>query len=228
MARRGFTLIEMLIVLSVVGLLAAMLVVGLTQVRRVSQRSRCMHNLAQIGQLLILHAGRSNGYLPMLDEDSIPWYVQLQRQAGPEESLAELFICPSQSGAAYRADDPAWTSDHISYGLNADVKDKTGCPYRVGETNFGNLDNDDRQPDRYAMSEIAVPGQFILVAESDQRPGGANYAVAPRAVRSDRPVGLWHSGKGHLLFADGHVQLYNEEINWDEPIITALWTLPAD
>ncbi len=50
MKRRGFSLVELLIVMSLIALLLAVLVPGLAAARRLAERTRCMSNLKRVGE----------------------------------------------------------------------------------------------------------------------------------------------------------------------------------
>ncbi|HEX8463058.1 MAG TPA: prepilin-type N-terminal cleavage/methylation domain-containing protein [Abditibacterium sp.] len=53
-ARRAFTLVEMLVVLAIVGLLAAILLPVVSRARASARTSTCASNLRQIGQALAI------------------------------------------------------------------------------------------------------------------------------------------------------------------------------
>lgn len=61
-ARPGFTLIEMLVVVSIISLLVALLVPALNAARRSARRSTCQSNLRQIGVGLQEHASRHGSF----------------------------------------------------------------------------------------------------------------------------------------------------------------------
>ncbi len=61
-ARRGFTLIECLVVLSIVGLLAALVTVAVQQARESSRRIACVAHLREIGIALANHQGAHGNY----------------------------------------------------------------------------------------------------------------------------------------------------------------------
>ena len=63
MRRRGFTLIEVLVVVAIIALLVAVLIPSLARARAVSQRTVCLHNLKMLGQAWMLYYGDNKGAL---------------------------------------------------------------------------------------------------------------------------------------------------------------------
>ena len=62
--RSGFTLVELLVVISIIALLASLLLPGLSRAREYAYFARCKSNLRQIGIGFLLFAGNSNGRMP--------------------------------------------------------------------------------------------------------------------------------------------------------------------
>ncbi len=65
-ARSAFTLIELLTVIAIIGILAAIIIPTVGKVRNTAQSARCVSNLRQIGQHITLYAGDNKGQLPDL------------------------------------------------------------------------------------------------------------------------------------------------------------------
>lgn len=62
--RRAFTLIEMLVVLAIIGTLAALLLPALSSARESGRRTACLSNLTQIGQTMLMYCNNNSEYLP--------------------------------------------------------------------------------------------------------------------------------------------------------------------
>jgi prepilin-type N-terminal cleavage/methylation domain-containing protein/prepilin-type processing-associated H-X9-DG protein len=106
--KNGFTLVEMLVVVAIIGILAAVLMMAITAAIKTAQRAKCSSNLRSIGIALLTYSGDNDGLMPesgatiALSTPSHPvtdpttglpsWIEQLAPYAGTNY---QLYRCPS-------------------------------------------------------------------------------------------------------------------------------------
>ncbi len=97
---KAFTLVELLVVISIIAILAGMLLAGLAIVRRNAQKSTCMGNERQLGMILLTRGNDREGNLGIADTGWGRWLCDLDRTW--VDALVQdwdlpwkLFFCPS-------------------------------------------------------------------------------------------------------------------------------------
>lgn len=192
--RRAFTLVEVLVVVAVVALLAAILFPAFARARENARRSSCTSNLKQIFLAHCLYREDYDGiFVPAAYRDANGARVTWADLFLPYTRSRSVYLCPSDSGAR-----------QFSFGLNsvafADVEFLT--PQQTGGINLGAVRftntseivmavesgmGDDFQtvrPDSWKIVPPSSPLQF----EGDARPSGR------------------HFGRANVAFLDGHVK----------------------
>jgi len=215
----GFTLIEMLTVISIIGLLVGMLLPALSGAREKGRQVACQSNLHQIGVAILVYAGDYQNHTPPAFEtengQEVTWYTLL---TNGNYTTTKVFQCPDDRRNATTGTTPMTPR---SYAMVIGYQNTAASYNNNGVGNFW-----------IAGSRLTCPwltnSQVAVVAEYYTSPTVANPIVptledqgtiSPFVTSS---YGAWsqsnptpssrHSGSpltGNYLFLDGHVQYVN-------------------
>lgn len=233
---RGFTLVEMLVVLALIAIMIVTAFPVLSQLRRVGQTAKCVSNLRQIGAAISVYAGENNGIMLPYTTDTgafYPgsvgrnWYQLLWLGAPPNENgvlpnlnpkkdpkILTVYNCPGNPDRI-----AGWDSPNYCYNT---ALGKLDAPQGgIADTSV-----------RVRLSSFDQPSKTIALADSgirnekEQPPNIVHYATAyvggfqwKLSINFDV-----HRGRSNFLMVDGHVEsLDRDETDKRATDLTLLW-----
>jgi prepilin-type N-terminal cleavage/methylation domain-containing protein/prepilin-type processing-associated H-X9-DG protein len=199
---RGFTLVELLVVIGIIALLVAILLPVLGRAQEAGRRTQCLSNLRQITLAWMMYADDNKGMLVNANPDlanPTPWVAAGNTDNSIKDGALWKYV---RSLKAYRCpgDDRFYK---ISYAINC---------WLNGESGFAGVIK--------KRDQIALASQtFVFIEEYDWRgtvTTGYNRGSFAVRVTGDTWIdypGTWHSKGVCLSFADGHVEYWQ----WTDP-----------
>lgn len=213
---RAFTLIELLTVIAIIGILAAIIIPTVGSVRKAAQKAKCVSNLRQIGVSLIGYANNNKQQLPRLSGGTLAWDVQrsviieLMGQAG-----RDVMYCPSgqqdNRTMMWEAWNPHAATQYVLL-LQSSPLTAPGGVYRGIPEAYMNQS----LRDTYTVDGVAVPNSRRELAADSAVRLGDNYLWASTLSgnRSNHLSGGSLEGI-NVLYLDGHVKWRPfAEIQW--------------
>jgi prepilin-type N-terminal cleavage/methylation domain-containing protein/prepilin-type processing-associated H-X9-DG protein len=221
--RRGFTLVELLVVIGIIAVLATLLVPAVGNAQTTGQNAVCKGNLRQIGLALSLYAADYQQYPVFVEFNKNPIVGWDNKLCSYTKKVAGVFNCPANSGL------PRWTNGiprtgrpnggpNQSYGYNL-----SGCAaYESSQSNLGlgGTVHDSfglvplNMPSGLASeSKVCAPSDMIAI--SDYKPGSdADMDYDPINLLADFKT-TRHNLGANVVFCDVHVE-YNQQKTWLE------------
>jgi len=183
--KHAFTLVELLVVMAIIAILAALLLPALGRAKDKARRTECTGNLRQVNLAIRLYADDHSDSLPVLpDPNPYPngvgaYYKQLVKSylglTGPASPEEKVFICPADRTVCTQL-----THAFTSYTFNGYETAPDTLPRITGQK----------------LSRIRKPATAVMTGEWPAFFGGAWHPFRNGACVDAKTV---------LSFADGHV-----------------------
>jgi prepilin-type N-terminal cleavage/methylation domain-containing protein/prepilin-type processing-associated H-X9-DG protein len=232
----GFTLVELLVVIAVIAILAALLLPALGRARERAQGIACLNNTRQLDIACLLYTGDFGDRLPYnlgmagssvrtnvnWVNNVMTWGIEpdnTNRATITRASLGAyasrdigIYRCPSDHALSPAQRAAGWKARVRSYSMNALVGDAGGLSAKGYNVN----DPDYRQ--FFKLSQIPRPaGIFIFLDEHpDSIDDGYFVNRAYNSEWIDLPAS-YHDGAAAFSFADGHSALHRWALSSTRP-----------
>jgi prepilin-type N-terminal cleavage/methylation domain-containing protein/prepilin-type processing-associated H-X9-DG protein len=219
-ARRGFTLVELLVVIGIIALLISILLPALSKAKVAAAGAACASNMRQLGMAINLYATDYKGFAPRPASRGMGWkyddwiywrpdpILNLNRSpiakylgatvapganATSSEKLATLIRCP--------ADRDFETREYkYSYTMNAWF----GCTPPTASTGAPDYAGDRR----YRLAQVKRSSEKMMLGE-EKLPNDGRWVVRD-STEQNHDMAFLHGQKGNVLFADFHVDRVGE------------------
>lgn len=201
LCRNGFTLVELLIVVSIIVILMALLLPALRSAKAQTHKIACSGNLKQFGIANISYAQDNNDWPPISYTDGQLWDYQLMPYINYPQNIAEadsksgysIFHCPGATpspvykgyrslGYSYNRFLSCGNSSYVSYWSRFSRLETPGCMLLM--TDFG---------------QFSPEVEHVTFMNINNR-----LWVGPVTSQFVKYISYRHLGRTNVLFADGH------------------------
>ena len=237
MRRKGFTLVELLVVIGIIALLIAILMPALSRAKEQANWIKCLSNLRQVGQAFTQYCNNNKGRFPVAganrhDNDWIFWEGSRPMATADDIDKRRLdysMIAP-YLGIPVKPDILRCPSDDIdpqrnyqfSYSTNYLI---TRLPYMA----TGYEDTNDTQPLRITQI-VNASMKLLIIDESSTTSDDGCWAWMSQLGLGQNLISNRHmkrsemhdlrtdpnAGKGNACFVDGHAEYIERKLSYDE------------
>ena len=219
----AFTLVELLIVIAIIAMLAAMLLPALRNAKNIAKRSICASNLKQIGIGCMEYVDDNDGYMPRaatpVTGNNIWWdgmWDQLKMPSAYKTFPERIAIRPWPGSILHCPSLSRTDSSAFSYGMNYYFHSKISGAAPL-ETDFARISSASKAPsktclvaDQAPISSIIYRGYIGCLFTPAQllKSGLSALSATIESSPSLKAAQEWrHNGTAvNVLYLDGHVE----------------------
>jgi len=210
----AFTLVELLVVISIIGLLAGLAVPAVNRGFKSAKAGACLSNLHQIGIATMAYAADNSFKLPDAGSGaSDMWATKLATfMSTGTRSKKSIFVCP---GCEKTVQEATGTDVAVTYGVHNGLMPKGGTASNISSVARVSeviLAGDVCQnPGNKGWSPFCIEQPSVISSQSGGR-GGSTDLNSPISFGTDSDNGNnpWlryrHSGKVNVVMCDGHAE----------------------
>jgi len=208
----AFTLVELLVVISIIGLLAGLAVPAINGGLKSAKAGACLSNLHQIGVATLAYAADNSFKLPDAGSGtSDMWATKLATFISTgTKSKKSIFVCP---GALKTVSEATGGNIAITYGMHGGLMPKGGsasnitCVVRQSEVIL--CADMCQNPANKGWSPFSIENPPIIPTQSAGKSATMETAIST-LTDSDSGNNAWmryrHSGKVNVVMCDGHAE----------------------
>jgi prepilin-type processing-associated H-X9-DG protein/prepilin-type N-terminal cleavage/methylation domain-containing protein len=210
----AFTLVELLVVISIIGLLAGLAVPAINGGLKSAKAGACLSNLHQIGVATMAYAADNSFKLPNAGSGtSDMWATQLAAFISTgTKSKKSIFVCP---GSEKTVQEATGNDVAVTYGVHNGLMPKGGTASNISSvvrsTEVILAGDVCQNPGNKGWSPFCIEQPSIISSQSGGR-GGSTDLNSPISFGTDSDNGNnpWlryrHSGKVNVVMCDGHAE----------------------
>ncbi|MBC2603363.1 prepilin-type N-terminal cleavage/methylation domain-containing protein [Puniceicoccus vermicola] len=213
--RKAFSLIELLTVITIIGILASIVFASVSHIRALAQSSKCAANLKQLHAAATLwgadhkHRMPDNRFWAYNGEpgsNSYPYqlapYLGFENMSIGDDpgEIASAMRCP-----ASESETPSTQQWDRTYSINN----------HATSTSEGKVRSDRWYP--ASIHQIAHPARMALFMDGTVSPGSGSYWTNAQNTQVDSGgsgavLSYPHDGTMNVVFVDGHVERFSKEV----------------
>jgi prepilin-type processing-associated H-X9-DG protein/prepilin-type N-terminal cleavage/methylation domain-containing protein len=219
----AFTLVELLTVIAIIAILAALLLTAISEAKARTQQIQCANNLRQLGIGLQTFVTDNNSYPLLIDLGRGGWMTLLQdTELSPPENPTNHISFFEWSGrgvwkcpAAHKPSNWPRNEVYLSYGYNAYGMSARTDTNSLGLGGHYNFSVSHLPAPAIRPSEVADPSDMMAIGDGFE---GENDVIQDGVFVLRRTYGLTnflgstqrayarHQGHANVVFCDGHVE----------------------